>query len=251
MSSDASDQIFLRINILSENSVQALIEYEPKEPCNEPVEEQERMLDDIEAAIAGISSRAGTLWSSALNWVLSSQQSLIQGTSYEQRALQLKAASAATAQELRQATAAKVTELTEASAVTVLELSQATAARVVELKEVSANTALELKQKATKKVAATKAHVAIKTSHVARGLADVTNQLAARTQRLADGETVQKTAEFLGQARSISTSVVGTMKEAKMVQSVSSSASVVANAVSGFASAIVVEGREFASIQRF
>ena len=54
MSSDASDQIFLRINILSENSVQALIEYEPKEPCNEPVEEQERMLDDIEAAIAGI-----------------------------------------------------------------------------------------------------------------------------------------------------------------------------------------------------
>ena len=190
--------------------------------------------DPFEAAIDATRARAATLWGRARAFI-DDYRSPAKRRARElvASALELKQSTAITALELKETTVANAMELKEATVANALDFKEATVANAMELKEATAASALELEQTTQAKVAAT-------TDHVTRGLADVTNRLASRTQRLAEHPTTQKAARGLGVLSSTGASMLSKVRQAEVVRTVSSGAESVASTV-----------REFASIQKF
>ena len=80
----------------------------------------------------------------------------------------------------------------------------------------------------------------MRVTQVRAGLADVTNQLSSRGQQMAEGPAAQKATQLLDDARVAGSSVVGKVRQAHVVRTVSSGAGAMASQI-----------HDFISIQRF
>lgn len=165
--------------------------------------------------------------------------------------------------EIKQSTAASAKELTQSiqpavqsTVASAIELKDTTVSSALELKQTTVANALELKQQATiavkdDYVPRLQAKVAATSDTVARGLADVTNQVASRTQQLADGPTAKKATRGLGLLGSAGASVVSKVRSAEVVSDVSEVVTDVTDAVSGVVGSFKSSILDFVEIQRF
>jgi hypothetical protein len=274
----------LKLNILSENSLRATIEFTDNShptPSMPPVQ-------TVEAASAptraDLSSRARRLLGTAHAWVsahlLDDERASQLADEVEMAYMSLEARKALLADRFAESKASLVDTLAVAPAA-VLAKTAALAETVGErghtlTRELSAHKEALTQGLATRKAVFAEA-ASVRKASLAEGvaqrkaaLADVTNSLASRTQAVVHGletrlqqkeasmagsDVARRASKMLGDAVEtgsvVAARVSDTVADTPAFSRAVSSAGAVANRLSGWASAALEEGREFISIQQF
>jgi hypothetical protein len=277
----------LKLNILSENSLRATIEFTDEAkptatPSVPPIQTAEAA--SVPTARADLSSRAMRLLGTAQAWVsahlLDEQRATQLVDDVEMAYMSLEARKALLADRFAESKATLVDTLAVAPAA-VLAKTAALAETVGErghtlTRELSAQKDALTQGLATRKAelaevaSARRASLAEGVAKRKAALADVTNSLASRTQAVVNGlesrlqqkkasvagsDVARRASKLLGDAVEtgsvVAARVSDTVADTPALSRAVSGAGAVANRLSGWASAALEEGREFISIQQF